>query len=139
MSFTMPWDAVINTVGGLLDKLIPDPAAKAAAHLELLRLQQTGALESEKTQLSAILAEAQSADPWTSRARPSFLYCVYVLILASLPMGIVSAFSPETATNIAAGMKAWLGAIPEPIVTLFMTVMLGYTAGRTIEKVKGAA
>ena len=39
------WDDVINTGLKLLDKVIPDPAAKAAAQLELLRLQQAGELK----------------------------------------------------------------------------------------------
>jgi hypothetical protein len=32
-----------------------------------------------------------------------------------------------------------MSAIPEPILTLFGTVMLGYVVGRSWEKVKGAA
>jgi hypothetical protein len=35
------------------------------------------------------------------------------------------------------GFKGWLGAIPEPILTLFGTVMLGYVVGRSYEKTKG--
>lgn len=123
----------------LIDKLIPDPAAREAAKLELLKQEQAGALEEVRTRLSAILAEAQSSDPWTSRARPSFLYVVYILLLASLPMGLVAAFSPEVATRIAAGMQAWLGAIPKDVVELFQWVMLGYVGARSVEKVKGAA
>lgn len=123
----------------LIDKLIPDPAAKAAAQLELLRQQQSGELEQVRTSLSAIMAEAQSADPWTSRARPAFLYVVYTLLLASLPMGLVSAFSPETAQRIAAGMQAWMAAIPPEIIELFKWVMLGYITGRSVEKVRGVS
>lgn len=123
----------------LIDKLIPDPEAKARAQLDLLRLQQEGEFKGIELQLSAIIAEANSSDPWTSRARPSFLYVVYILLLASLPMGLVAAFSPDTATAIAGGMKAWLAAIPDSVVSLFQFVMLGYIGGRSYEKVKGAA
>jgi hypothetical protein len=38
------------------------------------------------------LAEAQSADPWTSRARPNFLYVMYILLPTALPTGVLSAF-----------------------------------------------
>ena len=31
-------------------------------------------LERVRTQMAGVLAEAGSTDPWTSRARPSFLY-----------------------------------------------------------------
>lgn len=125
--------------GKLIDKLFPNPEDKAKAQLELLRLQQSGELEQVKVQLSAILAEAQSADPWTSRARPSFLYVVYLLILWSIPMGVLSIFNPEAAAAFTVGFKGWLTAIPDPILTLFGTVMLGYSVGRSWEKVKGAA
>jgi hypothetical protein len=122
----------------LIDKLIPDPEQKSKAQLELLRMQQEGALDEIKTQLSAITAEAQSEDPWTSRARPSFLYVVYILLLWSIPMGVLTIFNPDAATAFTAGFKAWMHAIPEPILTLFAVVMTGYVAGRSWEKVRSA-
>lgn len=130
---------IFNIGGKLIDKLFPNPEEKAKAQLELLRLQQAGELDEMKTQLSAIIAEAQSADPWTSRARPSFLYVVYVLLLWSIPMGILTVFSPESAAKFTAGFGAWMKAIPEPVLTLFGVVMTGYVAGRSWEKVRGAA
>lgn len=122
----------------LIDKIFPDPEQKARAQLELLKMQQSGDLDEMKTQLSAIIAEAQSTDPWTSRARPSFLYVVYVLLLWSIPMGVLTIFKPEAAAAFTAGFKAWMLAIPEPVLTLFGVVMTGYVAGRSWEKVRGA-
>lgn len=128
----------IFAIGGkLIDKLFPDPEQKAKAQLELLKMQQEGELEGVKVQLSAIIAEAQSADPWTSRARPSFLYVVYILLLAAIPMGVLTVFNPEAATQLTLGFKAWLAAIPDSILTLFGTVMTGYVLGRSWEKTKG--
>lgn len=128
------------SIGGkLIDKLFPDPADKARAQLELLRLQQSGELEEVKVQLSAILAEANSSDPWTSRARPSFLYVVYILLLWSIPMGVLAIFAPEAADKFTAGFGKWMLALPEPILTLFGVVMTGYVAGRSWEKVRGVA
>lgn len=128
----------IFAIGGkLIDKLFPDPEQQAKAKLELLQMQQNGELEQVKIQLSAIIAEAQSADPWTSRARPSFLYVVYILMLWSIPMGVLFVFNPEAAARFTEGFKAWMNAIPEPILTLFGTVMLGYVIGRSYEKTKG--
>lgn len=130
----------IFSIGGkLIDKLFPNPEEKAKAQLELLRMQQAGELDEMKTQLSAIIAEAQSADPWTSRARPSFLYVVYILLLWSIPMGILTVFSPESAAKFTEGFGAWMQAIPEPVLTLFGVVVTGYVAGRSWEKVRGAA
>lgn len=125
-------------VGGkLIDRLFPDPAQRDQAKLELIKMERDGELDLIKTQMSAILAEAQSADPWTSRARPSFLYVVYILLLWSIPMGILTIFNPSAAAQLTEGFRAWLDAIPEPILTLFGTVMLGYVVGRSWEKTKG--
>ena len=134
-----PFTPLIEIGGRIIDKLIPDPEAKARAQLELIRLQQEGAFKEIEVRMSAIIAEANSVDPWTSRARPSFLYVVYVMLLFSLPMGLVAAISPDTAVAVAEGMKAWLSAIPDSIVELFQWVMLGYVGARSVEKVKGAA
>lgn len=123
----------------IIDKLFPDPADKARAQLELLQMQQTGELDAVKVQLSAIIAEAQSADAWTSRARPSFLYVVYVLLLWSIPMGVLGMFRPDLAVAFTSGFQGWMAAIPDSVLTLFGTVMTGYVFGRSWEKVKGAA
>lgn len=136
---TFPLTALFEVGTTLIDKLIPDPEAKAKAQLDLAKMAQDGRLDEMKTQMSAILAEAQSADPWTSRARPSFLYVVYVLLLWSIPMGVLTVFKPEAAQAFTLGFKAWMDAIPEPILTLFGTVMLGYVVGRSWEKVKGVS
>lgn len=121
----------------IIDKMFPDPEQRDRAKLELLKMERDGDLDEMKTKLSAIIAEAQSADPWTSRARPSFLYVVYILLLWSLPMGVLFVFNPDAATRFTDGFKAWMNAIPEPVLTLFGTVMLGYVVGRSYEKTKG--
>ena len=129
---------LLGISGKLIDKLFPDPEAKARARFELLKLEQEGELKEVQTQLSAIVAEAQSPDPWTSRARPSFLYVVYILLLWSIPMGVLTIFRPEAAELFTQGFQAWMIAIPEPVLTLFGVVMTGYVAGRSWEKVKHA-
>jgi hypothetical protein len=130
-------DGVITPLARLIDKIIPDPEARDRAKLELLKLEGSQEMETLRTQLSAIVAEAQSADPWTSRARPSFLYVMYALLLWAIPMGLIAAVRPEMAEGIARGMNAYLGGIPEPLYALFGTGYLGYTAARTWGKIKG--
>ena len=129
-------DTIIGPVAGLIDKIIPDPKAREAAKLELLRLEGSQELDRIKTQMAAVLAEAESPDPWTSRARPSFLYVMYVVLLWSIPRGIIAAVSPATARVIAGGMNAYLSGIPEPLYALFATGYLGYTAAREWGKAK---
>lgn len=130
---------ILDGLVKIIDKIIPDPEAAAKAKLELMKEENKQILTEYQTQLSVILAEAQSPDPWTSRARPSFLYVVYILLLASIPMGVVYAISPGTAADLTKGFQSWLIAIPSEITELFKWVMLGYIGGRSWEKIKGAA
>ncbi len=132
------FDSIIGPVAGLLDKIIPDPKARDAAKLELLKLQGDQDLDQIRVQMQAVVAEAQSADPWTSRARPSFLYVMYALLLWSIPMGLIAAVQPGMAKDIAAGMTAYLNGIPEPLYALFGTGYLGYTVARSWGKAKGS-
>jgi hypothetical protein len=125
---------LISIGGKLIDKLIPDPAEKARAQAELLRMAQEGELKELEVRMSAILAEARSADPWTSRARPSFMYVMYVMILTALPMGVLYVFNPEAAAGISAGMKAWLSALPQELWWLFGAGYLGYAGARSLDK-----
>lgn len=130
-------DGIVGPIAGLLDRIIPDPKLRDAAKLELLRLEGTQELERVRTQMAAVLAEAGSADPWTSRARPSFLYVMYALLLWSIPMGLIAAVQPEMALAIGRGMNAYLAGIPEPLYALFGTGYLGYTVAREWGKAKG--
>lgn len=130
-------DAIIGPVAKLLDKIIPDPQARDRAKLELLKLQGEQEMAAIGVQMQGILAEAQSADPWTSRARPSFLYVMYALILWAVPMGLISSVNPKMALDIGQGMTAYLRGIPEELYALFGTGYLGYTAARTWGKAKG--
>jgi hypothetical protein len=134
----MPFiESVLGPIAAIIDKIIPDKAARERAKLELIKLEGTHELEAIQARLSAIVAEAQSPDPWTSRARPSFLYVMYALLLWALPMGLIAAFRPEAARDIAAGMNAYLAGLPEPLYALFGTGYLGYTAARQWGKIKG--
>jgi hypothetical protein len=126
----------------IIDRIWPDKIAQEAertkAQLALMQLQQSGQIELLSTQISAILAEAQSTDPWTSRARPTFLYVMYIMIFMAIPMGVISVFSPETPQIVANGMRAWLTAIPDELYALFGVGYLGYTGFRSWDKKNGA-
>ena len=130
-------ESLIGPIASIIDKVIPDPEARARAKLEMLKLEGSREMELLETRLSSILAEAQSADPWTSRARPSFLYVMYAMILWAVPMGLIGAWSPATASAIAAGMNGYLNGLPEPLYALFGTGYLGYAVVRQWGKVKG--
>ncbi len=131
-------ESLIAPLAGLLDRVIPDPAARDRAKLALLDLQGSQELALVNARMTGIIAEASSTDVWTSRARPSFLYVMYVIILWSLPMGLIAAANPAAASAITTGMTTYLGAIPQPLYTLFGAGYLGYTAARQWGKVAGS-
>ena len=128
--------AVTDVIDSVADKIIPDAADREKFKLEARRINLDETMEPLKLQLSAIIEEAKSADKWTSRARPAFLYVCYLLILSSIPMGILYAFSPNTAGLIVQGFQSWLNAIPKEIITLMGVGYLGYTGARSWDKSK---
>lgn len=130
-------ETIIGPITSIIDKIIPDKEARDRAKLELIRLQGSQDLAEIQARLAAIVAEANSHDPWTSRARPSFLYVMYALILFALPMGVLAAFRPDMSLAIGRGMNAYLGGLPDSLYALFGTGYLGYTAARQWGKVAG--
>ena len=139
---------LFGLVGKIIDGLSSflDPSKKAEAQLAILKLQQDGefreidaALKQAEMSKDTIVAEASSSDKWTSRARPSFMYVIYTLILSSIPMGILFAFKPEVAQAVTLGFKSWLAAIPDSLLTLFGVGYVGYVGARSYEKAKGVS
>jgi hypothetical protein len=119
----------------LIDRLFPDPEEKAKAKAQLLKLEQEGELKQLSARMSAITAEAESEDKWTSRARPSFMYVFYVVILSLVLVApVIGVFHPDQMKlffeNVAMGFKA----IPEELWWLFGTGYLGYSGFRSMEK-----
>ena len=128
--------SLMPALGKVIDNVMPDKAEEAKAELAKLTLSGSQDIQRLETELSAIVMEAQSQDPFTSRARPSFLYVVYIYVLAAIPMGGLFAYSPETAANVTLGVQNWLAAIPGEMWSLFGVGYLGYTGARTWEKRK---
>jgi len=129
---------LLEVGGKLIDRLFPDKIAqekeRAAAEVALVQMTRTMDLEELNASLSAILAEANSQDPWTSRARPSFLYVIYIFILFSFPLGGLYIYDGNIAVQYIAGVTLWLKAIPEPLWALFGVGYLGYAASRSYDK-----
>lgn len=130
----LPFLPIVDKVLDIIGDKFPSEKERQEAKLLLMQAEQAGQLESLKVQLSAILAEANSPDPWTSRARPSFMYVIYTMLLFGIPMGFLAAFDPVFAANVSTGFKAWLTAIPQELYTLFGVGYIGYAATRTYDK-----
>lgn len=132
----IPLIPILGLAGKLLDKLFPDPKQRAEAEQALQQMQINGELKQMELQMSAIVMEAQSQDKWTSRARPGFLYVVYIYVLAAIPFGLGFAVDPSIAAQVVSGVSSWLAAIPGEMWGLFGAGYLGYTTARSYEKRK---
>lgn len=128
--------ALFPILATLIDRLLPDEEARAKAKLELLKNENAQALSEMQVRLSAILAEAQSADPWTSRARPSFLYLMYGILLLCLLGGIFGIWYPAEMQGAAQNVNALFKALPPDLYNLFALGYLGYTGARSFDKWK---
>ena len=126
---------------GLIDRLFPDPAAKAAAQLELLRMEQTGALaqlaaetDLAKLQIQTNIEEAKSTNWWVAGWRPAIGWVCGA--------GLAYAALVEPFARFAA--KVWFGYTGDfPVIDTDLTLqilmgMLGLGAMRSLEKVKNA-
>lgn len=118
----------------VIEKIIPNPQAADAAKLELLKLEQAGELDTLKTVLQPFINESANEDKWTSRARPSFMYVMYIMILTAIPMGVLYIFSPDSAKNFGLGVQFWLNAIPKQLWDIFGLCFSVYAVARTHEK-----
>jgi hypothetical protein len=141
--------AVADVLKPVISNLFPDKqkAAEVQAQLEIELMKQKNEFdiknkelenEQERVRLSAINNEAQSQDKWTSRARPAFMYVMYIMLLMSIPIGILTVSNPEAAKQIALGFKDWLNSIPQSLYELFGVGYLGYVGGRSFDKWHGA-
>lgn len=118
--------------GKILDRVLPDPAAAAAAKAELLKLEQEGELakmanetklyETEQNNLTARVQADMVSDSWLSKnIRPMTLI---FLLVAYSGFAIASIFEYETR-----------GAYVELLGQWGMLVMSFYFGGRTMEKI----
>jgi hypothetical protein len=121
---------IIDTVSDYF----PSEKAKNEAKLKLMQMEEAGELNELKTRLDVIKTEAKSKDPWTSRARPSFMYVFYLIILLAVPVAILGIFNPIASESFTNGLTGFWSAIPSDLYWLFGAGYLGYSGFRTIDK-----
>lgn len=127
-------DGIFNFGGKLIDRLWPDPETAAKAKLELAQMNQNGELAQMNARYGAITAEANSEDKWTSRARPSFMYVMYLTIILCFVGGILGVWWPTEVTAAAKNIKALLASIPDGMWTTFTVGYTGYSLSRSYDK-----
>ena len=113
----------------LIDKLIPDPAAKDAARLELMKLQQSGELAAMTAQTEINKVEAASSSIFVSGWRPAIGWvCALAMCYQYLVRPFITAFYPALTVP----------GLDENLWQLMMG-MLGLGGLRTFEKVNNVA
>lgn len=129
-------DPILTLGTQLIDRLWPNPVDKAKAQMQLLELQQTGALKQLDADLQLALAQSQtnaaeatSTSPFISGWRPFVGWVCgsglcYQLLLRPLLMGFTGHDFPPLELDT--------------LMTLLFG-LLGLGAYRTAEKLKGVA
>lgn len=120
---------LIPAVTTLLDKLIPDPKAKAAAQMELMTLASSGQLKELEAAMTVITAEAKS-EHWIVAAWRPITMLVFVAIIANnyLLYPYLTLFWDA----------APLLELPQSLWELLKIGLGGYVVGRSVEKAVGA-
>lgn len=127
-----PLTALLGIGGQLIDKLIPDPEAKAKAQLDLAKMAQDGELakmandtklyETEQNNVSDRHKADMASDSWLSKnIRPMTLVAIFV---GYFVFAMMSAFNYNANESYVTLLGQW-----------GMLVMSFYFGGRTLEKI----
>jgi len=125
-------DALLSIGGKLIDKLIPDPEAKAKAQIDLAKMAQDGELakmandtkmyETEQNNITERWTADMSSDSWLSKnIRPMALIAIFMAYFLFTAMSAFGYNAQESYVNL---LGSW-GQI----------VFLAYFGGRTVEKI----
>ena len=124
----LPIGMLLEVGGKILDKVIPDPEAKAKAQAALMEMQQKGELAqlqadmNEQDNLTKRMEADMKSDSWLSKnIRPMTL--VFILITYTA-FGLMSAWDLEVNNNYVELLGQW-----------GMLIMSFYFGGRTLEKI----
>ena len=129
-----PLSAIAGLADTLINKIWPDPAARASAEAQLIKAQMDAALASVQQQIDINKIEAASPNIWTSGWRPGIGWtcgAAFALHFVVLPVlnWIIGLFGHAPVV------------IPFDMDTLSTVLMgmLGLGGLRTFEKVRGIA
>lgn len=135
------WSLLIDPVSRLLDKLIPDPEARAKAQLELLKSEREFdlkelelALSSDTAQAAINQEEAKSNNLFVSGWRP------FIGWVCGVAFAYHYVFQPFLIFALAAqGRRVDLPEFPMEMLLTVLLGMLGLGGMRTYEKVRQVA
>jgi len=135
------WGALVSMLPGLLDKIIPDPAAAADAKLKAIELAQRGELAALDADLRLMLAQADinkaeaSTDLFRGGWRPA---CGWVCAAGLAYTFLLRPVLPWLASLAGADVQA-MPEIDTDTLMVLLTGMLGLGGLRTVERIRGKA
>lgn len=123
----------------IINKFVPDPEAKAAAQLELLKIKQADrfkelevALQEQQMQADVNKVEAASDKIFVAGWRP------FIGWICGVGLGLQVIIFPLVATVTAAmGVSITMPEMPVEVLMVNLTGMLGLAGARSWEKIKG--
>ena len=130
-----PLGTILDIGSRILDRVLPDPAERAKAQLELLKLEQSGDLAVMTAQTDINKVEASSTNVFVSGWRP---FCGWICGIALLYASLIEPFCRFVAQVI----FKYNGEFPYIDTDLTLQILLGLLglAGmRSWEKEKGVA
>lgn len=127
-----PIAALLDVGGKLIDKLIPDPEAKAKAQLELTKMAQDGELaklanetevyKTEQNNVTARWTADATTDSWLSKnIRPMSLVAIFI---GYFLFALMSAFGYDAKESYVQLLGQW-----------GMLIMSAYFGGKTLENI----
>ena len=122
-----------DLIKGIISEFHMDPETKAKYEAQLAQIQQQAILGDQQLEAKLaetaganIRAEQTSGDKYTVRARPTVLYVVLAILVANLVIfPILSYASNRTFVQI---------NLPDALLWLFGSIILGYTGARSWDK-----
>jgi hypothetical protein len=118
---------------GIIDRIFPDPAQKAAAELELMKMTQDGDLKQIMGQLEINAREAQHASVFVAGWRPFFGWAggagfIYATLLQPILawVGVIKGWPAPPDVNI-------------DLLWVVVTGLLGLGTLRSVDKAKGVS
>lgn len=128
-----PISSAFELGGKLLDHFLPDPAKRAEAQLELLKLQQSGDLAVMSGQTAINVAEASNANVFVSGWRP------FIGWVCGSGLAVQFIIAPiGTWLALQFGHPVAVPALDTGTLTTLLIGMLGLSGMRTVEKLSGA-
>lgn len=135
-----PVSAIANVVGGIIDRIWPDPTINAQMKADLAKAQMNGDLQKAlddnsilKAQIAVNQAEASSGNAYAADARPTVMYAMCALLVWTIGAAPFVAW----AVHIFAPNAPALPVLDISTVSTVMFGLLGLGGMHTYENVKG--